>query len=204
MVWFNEGLTAVYLLGHLGFTALAGRLGWSAGERYRAFPPLNYWWLLLGSMAPDLLDKPIGSLLLSNGRWLGHSLLAILLATGIVWLLAGRALDSSSPLADAGVFLFGSLMHLLLDMPGLAYQTVFFPLFGADFSWIPADSNWNSFLHGVESTYVWVTEFTGLFFLGLLAYHHHLSRHWWVLGGLAVVGYLVLYSVLYFFWVLNV
>ena len=88
--------------------------------------------LLVGSMIPDIIDKPIGHLLFretfSNGRIFGHSLLFLILASapgfylykrhGKTWLFA---------------LSFGAFMHLLLDQMWRTPQTLFWPLFGFTF-----------------------------------------------------------------------
>ena len=89
---------------------------------------LDFRLVLLGSMLPDILDKPIGGIFLfetfRNGRIFGHTLcfLLFLLALGF---LRRR----SAPL----ILSFGTFMHLLLDKMWLCPQTLLWPAFGLRF-----------------------------------------------------------------------
>ncbi|MFC1918750.1 metal-dependent hydrolase [Chloroflexota bacterium] len=88
--------------------------------------------LLIGSLLPDIIDKPLGQYFLrntfSNGRIFSHTLLFLLIisATGFyiykrhrkTWLL---------------VLSFGTFMHLLLDQMWLNPRTLFWPIFGLAF-----------------------------------------------------------------------
>jgi len=88
--------------------------------------------LLIGSMLPDIVDKPIGLYLFrdtfSTGRLFCHTLLFFILITlagvylwkvrGKVWLL---------------VLAFGTFTHLILDQMWLAYRTFLWPFFGFTF-----------------------------------------------------------------------
>jgi inner membrane protein len=88
--------------------------------------------LLLGSLLPDIIDKPIGQYFFldtfSNGRIFCHTLLFVALislvglylyrARGKVWLL---------------VLSFGTFAHLILDQMWLVPRTLLWPLYGVDF-----------------------------------------------------------------------
>ncbi len=85
--------------------------------------------LYVGSLLPDIVDKPIGQLLFretfSSGKIFGHTLLFLIIIStvgfylykryGKTWLLA---------------FSFGTSIHLLLDQMWQAPQTLIWPLFG--------------------------------------------------------------------------
>lgn len=85
----------------------------------------------LGSILPDLIDKPIGILLLSvsigYGRIYAHTLLFI-----IIILLAGALVYSKYP--HAGILIFGLaagiFTHHLLDLMWLHEVSWLWPLFG--------------------------------------------------------------------------
>src|SRR3972149_3188700 len=106
----------------------------SAGDGVARRPPaagLDYRFLILGSMLPDLIDKPLGVFLLrkqlSSGRTFAHSLVFVS-AIGIASMAwrgkAGRALI---PLA------LGSAAHLVLDRMWMQTDVLFWPLRG----WLP-------------------------------------------------------------------
>ncbi len=98
--------------------------------------------LLIGSLLPDIIDKPLGMLFLagtfSNGRIFAHTLifLAILSAGG--WLLY-RARHRTWLLALA----FGTLTHLVFDQMWLNPRTLLWPAYGWSFArgdlsdWLP-------------------------------------------------------------------
>jgi len=88
--------------------------------------------LLIGSLLPDIIDKPIGHVLFretfNNGRIFCHTLLFLVLVTvaglffyrrnGKTWLLA---------------FSFGIFMHLVLDQIWRSPRTLLWPLLGFNF-----------------------------------------------------------------------
>ena len=89
--------------------------------------------LVLGSVLPDLIDKPIGSLIFHGhfrtGRIYGHTLLfAVLLLTGVMaFTRRGTTARRAWMALPIGVFI-----HLLLDVP-LENKTFWWPFFGFDF-----------------------------------------------------------------------
>jgi inner membrane protein len=88
--------------------------------------------LLVGSLLPDIIDKPVGHFIFrnifANGRIFCHSFLFLcfIFLAGIIlyyrrrqnWLL---------------VLSFGSFIHLVLDQMWLTPQTLFWPLYGLAF-----------------------------------------------------------------------
>lgn len=93
---------------------------------------LDYRMLLVGSMLPDILDKPLGTWLMAdifgNGRIFGHTLLFSLILLGVgVYLFAGSRRAGILSLA------LGSLAHLGLDQMWLQAETLLWPLFGWSF-----------------------------------------------------------------------
>ncbi len=89
--------------------------------------------LLLGSLLPDIIDKPAGQVLFrgtfSNGRIFSHTLVFFILITlagvylsrrhGKSWLLAGA---------------FGVFTHLVFDQIWELPETFFWPLYGFSFA----------------------------------------------------------------------
>ena len=106
----------MYLLGHLGFTALSGFvIEKITKQKYSKFE-LNYLYLLIGSMIPDILDKPIGSLLFFTGRWIGHSLFFILIISFLISITLKKLFSHEKALILALVFMWGNIMHLILEI----------------------------------------------------------------------------------------
>jgi len=88
--------------------------------------------LLIGSMLPDIVDKPIGLYLFrdtfSTGRLFCHTLLFLILIT-----LAGAYLYKVRGRVWLLVLAFGTLIHLILDQMWLSYRTFLWPFFGFAF-----------------------------------------------------------------------
>ncbi|MBI4333594.1 MAG: metal-dependent hydrolase [Chloroflexi bacterium] len=98
------------------------------GDMVRA---VDYRVVLVGSLLPDLIDKPLGMVIpswLGNGRTIGHTLLFALLVT-IAGLAAHRKHGSSAILWLA----FGSFVHLVFDRMWEQSTVVLWPLFGFRF-----------------------------------------------------------------------
>ena len=103
---------------------------------------LDYRLLLVGSMLPDIIDKPLGIWLLretlGSGRVFGHTLLfaAVLAGIGLYLYVTRRRL---------GVLCLalGTLAHLVLDQMWLNPRTLLWPLYGLSFErgtvehWLP-------------------------------------------------------------------
>lgn len=141
-------------------------------SRRSLLPPLadlDYRFLLLGSVLPDLIDKPLGQLLLrtafSSGRILGHTLILNVLGLAVamaMWRHRGRA----GPVW----LMLGSLAHLVLDQLWLMPRTLFWPALGWSFErldlsgWVP------SLLDAlVSEPAVFIPEIAGGVALGLFA-----------------------------------
>jgi len=94
---------------------------------------IDYGLILLGSILPDIIDKPVGQFLLrdifSNDRIFGHTLLfSIIIAVAGVFIYRGRRNTSLLCIS------FGSLSHLSLDQMWLTPGTLFWPLYGWQFA----------------------------------------------------------------------
>jgi inner membrane protein len=88
--------------------------------------------LLIGSLLPDIIDKPIGQLFFretfSNGRIFCHTLLFLILIT-----LVGLYLYWNRKRTWLLVLSFGTFTHLVLDLMWLTPRTLFWPLYGLSF-----------------------------------------------------------------------
>ncbi|MDO8715488.1 MAG: metal-dependent hydrolase [Dehalococcoidales bacterium] len=88
--------------------------------------------LLIGSLLPDIIDKPLGIYIfpeaLSNGRIFSHTILFLLVVT-MVGIYLYRSRGKTHLLAVS----FGVLTHLILDQMWLAPRTLFWPIYGFAF-----------------------------------------------------------------------
>jgi len=105
--------------------------------------------LLIGSIFPDLADKGLLFLKLSNGRGFFHTLLFTFICFGIIFLISKGNKSISVP------FLIGMLFHLLLDLP---YVPLFYPFIMYNFSY-QGDPDWVHTL--LTSPIVQLTELIG-------------------------------------------
>jgi hypothetical protein len=107
------------LFGHIGITL---GIAWLIESRLKV--RMNYGLIIAGSLLPDIIDKPLGMLLLplNSGRIFAHTLLFIL-----ILLLIGIKYRKFLFLS------FASFLHLIEDEMWNAPETLFWPLLG-DFS----------------------------------------------------------------------
>jgi inner membrane protein len=104
------------------------------GAKTHLLSPLriDYRLILLGSMLPDIIDKPLGNIILrstiGNGRIFSHTLLFLLLI-----LLAGVLIKHFYQKNYLLFFCFGILMHLMLDSMWQTPCTLFWPACGFAF-----------------------------------------------------------------------
>jgi inner membrane protein len=89
-------------------------------------------WLLVGSLLPDIIDKPVGQYLFrdtfNNGRIFTHTLLFLVLIS-VVGILLYKKKRQTWMLALAA----GTFMHLILDGMWQTPRTLFWPLLGFSF-----------------------------------------------------------------------
>jgi membrane-bound metal-dependent hydrolase YbcI (DUF457 family) len=119
----------MFIFGHLGITLGIFHLA-------RKIPgttiPIDMKMVALGAMLPDLIDKPLGEIILAgsvaNGRIIGHTLLlffVIAIAGAYIW---RKRQNLSLIIVSAAAFL-----HLLEDRMWETPQTFFWPLLGWEF-----------------------------------------------------------------------
>lgn len=117
--------------------------------------------LLIGSLLPDIIDKPVGQIFfretLSNGRIFCHTLLFLIIIT-----LAGLYLYRRHGRIWLLVISFGTFMHLVCDQMWLSPRTLLWPVLGFVFDradltdWMP------NMLHALlTSPEVYVPELVG-------------------------------------------
>ncbi len=109
----------MYALGELG---IGLGLAWVVSYRNRA--AVDFRLVLLGSILPDLIDKPLGAILHLDARLWAHSLLFL----GVI--LAASLLPSLRGLRWVG---FGDAVHLLVDLIWQQPQVMLWPLLGVAF-----------------------------------------------------------------------
>ncbi len=88
----------------------------------------NRFALLIGSILPDVIDKPFVLLGIGTGRYFSHNLLFVLVSFIVIFLSTKRNLRVSLP------FLCGLTTHLLLDIP---YVPFFYPFIS--YEWVVID-----------------------------------------------------------------
>lgn len=125
------------LLGHIGCALAATKTGEAAYRKTAgrgldaAAKLMDYRLLVIGSVLPDMIDKPLALLVLpevvATTRIFAHTLLFPLLLF-VVWRLgSGRRLNFVLPLA------IGSALHLLLDGMFTMPTTLLWPFTGWNF-----------------------------------------------------------------------
>ena len=144
------------LFAHLGLTLAAGRfIRWA-----------NLAFLALGSILPDIIDKPMGLIVFGTpamGRTLAHTLLFLL----ILVTLSAYSVDVRLASVSIGV-----LAHLILDSMWQSPVILFWPLLGnfppapdiGTFSYI------QELLYGLRNPMVGLPEVLGLSYLLFLVF----------------------------------
>ncbi len=133
-------------------------------------PKVDLRYLAVGAILPDLLDKPVGTVLFADqigtGRWVGHTLLfATALIVGV--LLAtrrGRLRRAWMALA------IGCMLHLILDGLWTTPEVLLWPFLGLEFPPGP-DAYWSGLFGRLfDSPWTLAGEVVGLLYLGWLWY----------------------------------
>ena len=128
--------------GHLGITA--GIVKGAETLWHKRCPgreiPVDYRFVLIGSLLPDLIDKPVGMVLFRhtfhNSRLFAHTLLFAAVLTAVGW--GCRRGEKGRRALLMGI---GCLIHLLLDSMWLFPKILFWPFLSPTFPVRPA-GNW--------------------------------------------------------------
>jgi len=125
--------------------------------------------LLLGSVLPDLIDKPLGQVVFrdtfSNGRIFCHTLLFL-----VVISLLGYYIWQRQGKTWLIVIAFGVFMHLLLDGMWHSPHTLLWPFYGWAFPRRSVDHFWRHIVENLEhNPGTYVPEIIGLVILGWFA-----------------------------------
>ena len=169
----------MFVFGHIGVTLgiafIISRLVLPRIKIWNgARPKLNYLFIALGALLPDLIDKPIGRILLgesvANGRLFGHTLLFVLILITIGFFLKDHR--------DAVFCLsFATFLHLCEDRMWEMPATLLYPLYGFGFpKGTVMGENWYDYFLLIFNrsyvpalSYVFVSEIAGIVILGGLA-----------------------------------
>ncbi|MFC1962385.1 metal-dependent hydrolase [Chloroflexota bacterium] len=125
----------------------------------------DYRIVLFGSLLPDIIDKPIGHLLLreifSNGRILAHTLFFSLLLISVGLILRLRWGKTWLLLLS-----FGTMIHIVLDQVWRHPKTFLWPLYGLTFDRIELTGWTRRILEtSLIDPGVYIPEFVGLVIL---------------------------------------
>ena len=128
---------------------------------------LDIRWLLVGSLLPDIIDKPLGQFIfrdyIGTGRAYAHTLLFLILVITAGLLIRFRFLRTWG-LALA----FGTLIHDVLDFLWLSPKEFLWPLYGWHFSPIDIYAWWPGLLTELMTApLVYIPELIGA---GILAW----------------------------------
>ena len=125
---------------------------------------IDYRFVLLGAVLPDLVDGLLGLFLFDGpaGRWIAHSLLAVIVVT--IAVVATTRGEQRLALFGVGV---GWLLHLVGDGMWNAPKTFLWPAFGTAFATHPAEPySIDLFVHPLDHLWTWGGELVGLLILG--------------------------------------
>ena len=124
---------------------------------------IDYRFILLGAVLPDAVDPLLGLVWFDGpaGRWVAHSLLAVIVVSVAIILLARGARRLA--LFGLGV---GWLLHLVADGMWQAPFTFLWPAFGTRFSATPAEPySWDLLTEPLTHWSTWAGELMGLMVL---------------------------------------
>ena len=129
---------------------------------------VDYRLVIVGSMLPDIIDKPLGEYLLNsvfhNGRIVGHTLVFIAILAIIALLVAKRY-----QFWGIGVLTLGAFLHQLLDQMWNAPVSWFWPIFGWEFPQNQTDNYFLMILNNLlNKPEAYVPELIGLVIIAAL------------------------------------
>lgn len=125
--------------------------------------------IMVGSLLPDIIDKPLGHYLLanffSNGRIFSHSLL-FLIVLSVIGVILYKTRKWTWMLALA----FGTLVHLILDQMWNSPSTLLWPVYGWTFPREDVSNFIPTILHNMVTVPAdYISELVGLAILVYLA-----------------------------------
>ncbi|MDQ3984931.1 MAG: metal-dependent hydrolase [Actinomycetota bacterium] len=135
---------------------------------------IDYRFILLGAILPDVVDQ-IAMIFVDepSGRWIGHSLTAVLAASVFVIVV----FSGERRLALFGLAV-GWLLHLVGDGIWQSPETFFWPAFGTDFAVTPEEPySWDLFRSPWDHGWSWAGEVAGAAVLGWFIVAFRLNQH---------------------------
>ena len=150
------------LLWHIGMTVLIVRYVFRD-------PRMDLRWVLVGSVLPDVIDKPIGAVVFHDTfgthRVFGHTLLFPVLALFLVLLATRRGTALRKGLIGVVI---GWFVHLILDGVWLSPEAFLWPLFGLSFPPIAGSELLDLVGRMIRSPWIWAGEALGAWYLAWL------------------------------------
>lgn len=179
----------MYMLGHVGVTFF---LGFTLNKFSKIDRSKYFTFLVIGSMFPDFIDKPMGSIFFQTGRWFGHSILFLTIIFIIaLYFSKGKQFRELELKLIAKVWYIGSLLHLLEDI-GISKKVVFWPLFGN----IPSGQT-TDFLHGFTDLVTVAFEIIGLGLIIIVGINEKWVYRSWKLFFTLILFYLLTFITAY-------
>ncbi|MFQ6013274.1 MAG: metal-dependent hydrolase [Thermoplasmata archaeon] len=163
----------MFPLGHIGLTLalVVGARRWVVDLR------VDYRLLLVATLLPDLIDKPLSLAFGIGGRNIAHTLLFALTLTALFVWVRPRSVETSNRAVWSAAFLalaIGTWTHLLLDRMWELPEVLFWPFLGPGF---PLDTfDPFNFLEAYRDPYVLIGDILGALVLGYLAWRHRIYR----------------------------
>jgi membrane-bound metal-dependent hydrolase YbcI (DUF457 family) len=153
---------------HLGLTVLIVRYVFRD-------PKMDLRWILVGSLLPDVIDKPVGSIFFhdtfGSHRLVAHAVVFPIVVLAVIMISTRR--DTARRRGAIGVVV-GCFIHLLLDGVWTSPETFLWPFFGFEFPRV-AGSEFGTLVRSMlESPMVWLGEGLGAAYLVYL-WRRHLS-----------------------------
>jgi membrane-bound metal-dependent hydrolase YbcI (DUF457 family) len=157
--------------GHIGITLLLGFIIFRFLKE-----KIDYRFLLVGAILPDLIDKPIGHYIFNsvfhNGRIFAHTILFILLLVVIA-----AYLERKYRFTGVSVLALGAMAHLAEDQIWRSPGTALWPLMGWEFPKLDlqdyAGYIWDVLLHDPNA---YVPEIIGLAIIAGFVWRFELYR----------------------------
>lgn len=156
------------LLWHLGVTLFLVR--WIFRD-----PKMDLRWVLLGSILPDLVDKPIAAWLFHDSfgthRAFAHAIVLPVVALFVILVVTRR---STVARKAAIAVVIGWFLHLVLDAAWLSPEAFLWPLFGFGFPRIAGSDLGTLVVDMLTSPWTWAGEAIGAAYL-VAVWRRHLG-----------------------------
>ncbi len=154
------------ILWHLGITVLVVRYVFRD-------PKMDLRWIMVGSLLPDLIDKPLGSIWFHD-TFGTHRLFAHALVFPVFLLFAAMAITRRGTALRRGAIavVIGCFIHLVLDGVWTSPEAFLWPLFGFDFPLVAGSDFASLVSSSLRSPLVWIGEVLGLAYLWYLWRRH--------------------------------